>query len=123
MERLLELPQHVGTMIGLAAEHHPIAPAQCGDRAPSVSDTAIDHHRQSRKRLFDPPDHVEAQRWNLAVVLGREATEDCLAGMEDGGGGAGVLHLPYEGVERSVVRVIEASDLASVTSALPDDDS
>ena len=84
--------QDPGILVGLASDHHAV------DRIKLVFDlrerleAAVDHEPVLREIAFECVHHTVLQRWYLAVFLGAESLQPCLARMHDEGGAAGLRH-------------------------------
>ena len=61
--------QHVGIVIGCAADHHTIQVGEMPRGIVQGLDAAVDLHGERRKALFQAIDHVVAERRHAAVLL------------------------------------------------------
>ena len=108
----LEQVQHVGVVIGGAAEHHAIDMAQVRGRRLHGRDAAIDHHRQPRPLALEAVGPVVAQRRDFAVLLRRQALQPGIAGVHHHHRAAGGDHLVDEAGEGIVVVVLVHAEAA-----------
>jgi hypothetical protein len=58
-------------MVGLAAEHHPVAPGERIQHRGAIDETAVDDNRQRRKLTLKLSHDVISKRRNGAILLGR----------------------------------------------------
>src|SRR5581483_2160454 len=69
-ERALELTQHEGAVIGLAPEHHAVAPGQPLEHALRGAKPAVDDHRQTGEFALESAHDIVTKGRDLTVVLG-----------------------------------------------------
>lgn len=93
---LVDLGQQVRVVVRLAPEHHAVEGLQVGAALVEGLDAAVEHQFQVREVGLQLRRHVIAQRWDLTVLLGRQAFEDGDARMHGEAAAPGVAHLADE---------------------------
>ena len=76
--RARQFRQQHRPVIGLAAQHHAVGPAQLANYLRRRAQAAVEHHRHRRDARLELAHHVVTQRRNLAIVAGDQAPSTAL---------------------------------------------
>ena len=108
-QRALPLGEHVGILVGLAADHHAVDLASLRERLVERADAAVHDHLELRKVGLHAMDHLVAKGRDLAVLLRAEAREPGLARVQDQSAAARGRDRLHEGA-KEIVRIVAIVD-------------
>ena len=104
--------QNVGIVVGGAAEHDAVDKAEMGLDLVEGQNSSVDDDGQFRPRGLQPVDPAVVERRDFPVLLGRQALEPGLAGMDNEGCAAGFRHQADEIVEGGLAVLVVDADAA-----------
>src|SRR3984885_7454318 len=107
MQRQVKLAQHEWPVIGLAAEHHPVAPGERVEDGARVAKASVDDNGQTRECSFKRAHDVIAQRRYGAVLFWRQSPKHRFACMHDGAVASGSLDRGNKTPQRIEIVVVE----------------